>query len=289
MGKVFKALNKVMSDDGQRTAVPAPDHSPPAGIKKLNVAEPEFHANIPAGSSDEPRDTSAWDEKLVAFSDSSSSITESFRHLRTKILHPPSGRPLRKVLITSAIPGEGKSLICANLGISVAQGLEQHALLVDCDLRRSSLARLFAVHEQQGLVNYLLDGVDLGTLINKTGLRKLSLIPSGPKPVNPAELLDSQKVSRMFEELSSRYDDRFIFIDTPPLQAASETLVLAKQVDGIILVVRWGSSGRDQVRQMVDNLDRDKIIGVVFNGFESNVLSTKLSGYESYGHYGAGY
>ena len=280
-----------MSDDERRTAAPVLDQRPPSGSGISSIHEPKCQPSmpIPASSGEDPQDTSVWDEKLVAFSNSSSSITESFRHLRTKILHPPSGKPLRKVMITSAIPGEGKSLVCANLGISVAQGLEQHALLIDCDLRRSSLARIFAVPEEQGLVNYLLDGVDLGALIRKTGLRKLSLIPSGPKPINPAELLDSKKVGHMFDELSNRYDDRFIFIDTPPLQAASETLVLAKHVDGIIMVVRWGSAGRDQVKQMAENLDRDKIIGVVFNGYESNVLSTKLSGYESYGQYGAGY
>jgi Mrp family chromosome partitioning ATPase len=117
----------------------------------------------------------------------------------------------------------------------------------------------------------------------KTGMRKLSIIPSGSTPVNPAELLCSDKVGKMFAELDSRYDDRFIIIDTAPFGVASETAVLAKHVDGVVLVVRWGKSGRDQVKKMVEILGRDKIIGVVFNAYETNVLSSKVSGYYDYG------
>jgi capsular exopolysaccharide synthesis family protein len=240
-----------------------------------------------AADHDDGGDLSAWDEKLAILADSSSAMAESFRYLRTKILHPPSGQPLRRVLVTSAMPDEGKSLVCAALGISLAQGLEQHALLIDCDLRRSSLARLFAVKDEKGLVNYLRDGLEVSQLIRKTGLRKLSLIPSGAKPLNPAELLDSIAIGHLFEELSSRYDDRFTLIDTPPLQAASETAVLAKHVDGIILVTRWGRGGREQIKKLTATLDADKIIGVVFNGCETNFMSSKLSGYESYGQYGS--
>jgi capsular exopolysaccharide synthesis family protein len=169
------------------------------------------------------------------------------------------------------------------LGISIAQGLDEHALLVGCDLRRSKLASLFNIKNSRGLVDHLSNEVDLGQLIMKTGMRKLSIIPSGSTPVNPAELLCSDKVGKMFAELDSRYDDRFIIIDTAPFGVASETAVLAKHVDGVVLVVRWGKSGRDQVKKMVEILGRDKIIGVVFNAYETNVLSSKVSGYYDYG------
>jgi capsular exopolysaccharide synthesis family protein len=230
-----------------------------------------------------------WDEKLVAFSDPASALAENFRLLRTQVLYPPSGRPYKKILITSTEPGSGKSFVSANLGISIAQGLDQHALLVDCDLRRSRLASLFNCSATRGLVNYLRDNEDLGSLIVKTGMRKLSLIPSGPRPVNPAELLGSARVEAMIAELTSRYDDRFILFDTPPTQAASETAVLAKHVDGIILVVRWGGGARGPLKQLADSLGRDKIIGVVFNAYEANVLSAKVTGYDEYGQYTGSY
>jgi len=205
------------------------------------------------------------------------------------VLYPASGKPYKKIMITSTVPGSGKSFVCANLGISMAQGLDQHALMVDCDLRRSRLASLFNCHNDKGLVDYLQDGEDLGRLIVKTGMRKLSIIPRGRRPTNPAELLGSAKVEGMFAELASRYDDRFILIDTPPTLAASETAVLSQHVDGIILVVRWGLGARAPIKQLVESLGQDKIIGVVFNAYEANALSAKMSGYDEYGQYAGGY
>ncbi len=291
MGKVFKALNKAMSNP-EETVSPPPPASPAPSVKAerqepITAQKPEVPSVSAAGNTDNTSGVNNWDEKLVAFSAPSSIITENIRHLRNRILHPPSGGPaLRRVMVTSALPGEGKSMLCANLAISMAQGLEQHALLVDCDLRRSSLAQMLAVDNSQGLSNFLQHDRKLGEVIRQTGLRKLSLLPSGPTPMNPAELLDSKRVGEMFDELSNRYDDRFIIIDTPPLPMAAETTVLAHQVDGIIIVVRWGRAAREQVRQMAENLKKDKIIGVVFNAFEKDILSAKLTGYDSYGHYG---
>ncbi|MFW8601099.1 CpsD/CapB family tyrosine-protein kinase [Desulfobacterota bacterium M19] len=287
MGKVFKALNKAMSNP-EESVLPPPS-APGPSVKTERQPTPP-RVEIPAGTMGSMDNTSGvnnWDEKLLAFSAPSSIITENIRHLRNRILHPPSGGPaLRRVMVTSALPGEGKSMLCANLAISMAQGLEQHALLVDCDLRRSSLAQMLAVNNSQGLSNFLQHDRELGEVILQTELQKLALLPSGPRPMNPAELLDSKRVGEMFDELSNRYDDRFIIIDTPPLPMAAETTVLAKQVDGIIIVVRWGKAAREQVRQMTENLKKDKVIGVVFNAFERNILSAKLTGYEPYGHYG---
>ncbi len=287
MGKVFKALNKAMSNPEE--SISAPPSTPGPSVKTERQPAPP-KVEVPSatmGSMDNTTGINNWDEKLVAFSAPSSVITENIRHLRNRILHPPSGGPaLRRVMVTSALPGEGKSMLCSNLAISMAQGLEQHALLVDCDLRRSSLAQMLAVNNSQGLSNFLQHDRELGEVIRQTGLEKLTLLPSGPRPMNPAELLDSKRVGEMFDELSNRYDDRFIIIDTPPLPMAAETTVLAKQVDGIIIVVRWGRAAREQVRQMTENLKKDKIIGVVFNAFEKDILSAKLTGYEPYGHYG---
>jgi len=301
VGKVFKALHKSLADSpetGNNQALTGSASTREIGSDLLEGVQQTSVSPRPAAVSPPARTPESvqealvgvdgWDEKLVVFSDSSSALAENFRLLRTQILYPPAGQPLKKILITSTVPGSGKSFISANLGISLAQGLDQHALLVDCDLRRSRLGSLFNCRATRGLVNYLRDGEDLGSLIVKTGMRKLSLIPSGPPPSNPAELLGSSKVETMFAELASRYDDRFIIIDTPPTQAASETAVLAKHVDGVILVVRWGIGARAPVKQVIDSLG-DKIIGIVFNAYEANVLSAKVSGYDEYGQYAGSY
>ena len=297
MGKVFQALNKAQSSEKASSAnqdllrdedfrATDPEMTGVEGSDNHATEKDATHLNsdpILCGEADQPISPADWDEKIVAFFDQSIGLSEDIRRLRSKIIHPSHGKPLRKILVTSMEPGEGKSFVCSALGISIAQSLEEHALLVGCDLRRSRLASIFNLKSTCGLVNHLSDGADLGQLIMKTGMRKLSIIPSGPTPVNPSELLCSEKVGTMFAELDSRYDDRFTIIDTAPFAVASEVAVLAKHVDGIVLVVRWGRAGRDQVKKMVESLGRDKILGVVFNGYVTNVLSSKVSGYYDYG------
>ncbi|HET98173.1 MAG TPA: polysaccharide biosynthesis tyrosine autokinase, partial [Desulfurivibrio alkaliphilus] len=220
------------------------------------------------------------DQRLVAALGAASGVAEEFRRLRTRILHPAAGtRPARTILVVSAAPGEGKTFVCAGLAISLAQGVEEHALAVDCDLRHPSLAAMFGLdNDQLGLADHLRDGVDLGRLIRKSGLDKLSVIPSGAPPANPAELLGSEKLAAMIREVAARYPDRYILIDSPPLQMAAETAILAGLVDGVVLVVRAGKSRRDDVGQLVETIGPDKIIGVVFNAYRSSPLERRLSG-----------
>lgn len=296
MGKVFKALNKfkgasqeIDSASGNNLEnMPigaSSDPSPPAPSVKVeqqpdsDLIRVAAHPNL--------TNSGKWDEKLLTFSEPGSVFSENIRKLRTRILHPDSGKTLKKILVTSALPGAGKSFTCANLGIAIAQGLEHHALLVDCDLRRPNLAALFGVPSQDGsgLVNYLRDAEDLGGLIMKTGMEKLSIIPAGSPPSNPAEILGTTRVGQMFAELENRYDDRYIIIDTPPAMLANEVLVLARHADAVIVVVRWGGGGKEQVKQLVDSIDSDKLIGVVFNGYQANLFSAQLSGYDEYAQY----
>jgi len=301
VGKVFKALHKSLADEqdlenaqGETAAglTRRAEQNQKVEGRKGAIGS-DVSTRQPVSSRTPLRESltgiDGWDEKLVVFSFPSTPLAENFRLLRTQILHPGSGKAYKKILITSIAPGSGKSFVCANLGISIAQGLDQHALMVDCDLRRSRLASLFNCQASRGVVDYLQDGEDLGRLIVNTGMRKLSVLPSGLRPINPAELLGSMKVEKMLTELENRYDDRFILIDTPPVLVASETAVLAKHADGIILVVRWGIGGRASIKQLVESIGNDKIIGVVFNAYESNMLSAKMSGYDEYSHYAGSY
>ena len=163
--------------------------------------------------------------------------------------------------------------------------MSHHALLVDCDLRKPTLAGLFGQTDDHGLSDYLQNKADLSDLIRKTGMPKLSFIAGGPTPINPAELLDSQKMSVLIKELASRYSDRFILFDTPPSIVASETMVLSRYVDGVIIVVRWGESDRAEIKRLVDAIGRDKIIGIVFNAYEKSSIEKFLSNKRTYGNY----
>jgi protein-tyrosine kinase len=234
----------------------------------------------------------AWDERLTNVMHSSTGVAESIRILRSRILHPQDGRERpQTIMITSSAPQEGKSFVSANLAVTMARGLDQYSLLVDCDLRRPSQAKLFGLSSvcKRGLSDYLKEDCDLSEFIYKTSVEKLSILASGAPPVNPAELLSSERMARLVDELSGRYSDRFIIFDSPPYHIASEAGVLAKEVDGVVLVVGYGKSDRSQVKSMVELIGAEKIIGVVFNGMKSSYIQKKVfASYDSYGgYYGA--
>lgn len=276
MGKVFEALEKAdydingFGDNNSNTEVPPEEQDRQAEGSSLLVDEKIIQETETRGN---------WDERLDAVNAYSSHLSESFRMLRSRILYPDDGsKPPKTILITSSAPGEGKSFVAANLGIVIAQGVDQHAMCVGCDLRKPALAKLFGMSSRYGLADYLQDLAPLDKLIQPTSVEGLSLLPAGRPPNNPAELLGSWKMKQLVQELSKRYDDRYIVFDSPPMQAVSETLVLTRQVDGVVLVVHWGGSNKSQVKKLVENIGRNKIIGVVFNGFKSNIIESKVLG-----------
>ena len=224
------------------------------------------------------------EERLRYAIDKHSGVPESIAKLRTKILYPDSDEHISSIMISSCSAQEGKSFVCANLGISIAHSMERHALMVDCDLRRPSLQNLLGLKHKKGLTNYLQNKDNLSELIQPTRLSKLSILPSGPPPRNPAELVSSHKMSTLLDEVKLRYNDRLILLDSPPFLAASETLVLAQQVDKVILVVRWGKSARESIKKMVEAIGKSKIIGIVFNAYEMNIIDRKVQGlsYQDY-------
>lgn len=283
MGKVFRALEKSQEGYTAETTEGGKMMDPEESSQDREcLAETEQ----PQSSAREILQTGRWNEKILMVTSSSGRLPESFRVLRSRILHPPDEeKRLRTILITSTAPGEGKSFVTANLGISLARGMDQYCLVVDCDLRRPTLAALFGMSNAPGLSDYLQSRCDIPGIIKKTSVDKLTLLGSGSPPVNPSELLCSSRMQELVHELSLRYKDRLVLFDSPPEQAASETSVLAKQVDGVVVVVRWGASGRDHIKRLVENIGREKIIGVVFNGIKTNIVESKvLDHYDHYYH-----
>lgn len=231
-----------------------------------------------------------WDERLNTIANNSPLAVEAFRVLRSQILFPEDGRPSpRTIMVASSASGEGKSMVSANLALAIARGLDQYALLVDCDLRRPSLANDLGLGSvgKRGLADYLRGEAEIGQLILKSSVQKLSIIPSGPPPVNPSELLSSDRMSDLIEELHNRYNDRFVIFDSPPFQAAAEASVLSKAVEGVVVVVGYGKSDRRKVKAMIDAIGTEKVYGVVFNAMKENYLNNKL--FDSYGKYDSYY
>lgn len=210
----------------------------------------------------------SFDPKLIACLTPGSVDAEKFKILKGQILFAKKESPIRTIMITSAFPNEGKTFTASNLAVSLAQGINEHALLVDCDFRRPTLHKMFGYSNNVGLQEFLTGKKELPDLLIRTKIDKLSLLTAGTLPPNPSELLSSSKVRELFEELKTRYHDRYIVIDAAPSHGVSEVNILAKYVDAVIFVVMHGQTPRDIVKESIEKIGRENILGIVFNGHD---------------------
>ena len=210
--------------------------------------------------------TGETDPLLVALSDTQSTIAEQFKLLRAKIFCREKACRSLAIMITSAQSLDGKSVVAANLAVTIAQGINEHVLLVDCDLRQPSLHQLFGMQPCDGIREYLENGTSIAPYLQKTKVNKLTLLPAGKPPPNPSELLSSEKMRRLVEELRDRYQDRHIIFDVTPAGFAAEANFLATMMDNVLLVIRSGRTAMKPVMEAIDHIGRDRILGIVFNG-----------------------
>ncbi len=205
------------------------------------------------------------DPRLQLFIEPNAVAAEAFKMLRAKILTKNAASRPRSIMITSPQPMDGKTMVSANLAISIAKGINEYVVLVDCDLRRPSLHKLLGLEPAQGIREYLEEGTSVADYMVKTPIEKLTLLPSGKPPENPSELLSSEKMHHLVRELKERYEDRYIIFDATPAQFSAETSFLASMVDAVILVVRAGETAKALLLDAVEVIGRDKILGLVFN------------------------
>lgn len=228
------------------------------------------------------------DENLITLFKPGSFEAEQFKVLKTNLLFPVSGKPPRIMMVTSAAPEEGKSFVAANLAVSIAQNINDHVLLMDCDIRKPKIHKYFGFHSVPGLSEYLSQKTPLPSLLLKTEIDKLTILPAGKPPHNPSELLSSEQMSHLLQEVKAKYKDRYIIIDSPPPQLTAEAGALSRQVDGIILVIRSRNTSRDIIKEIVEMLGKEKILGVIFNRYDISILTYLGHGkYSNYNkHYG---
>ena len=250
----------------------------------LKKVEQEKNQELKADSPKTTQEDIVLDSKMISFFEPSSMAGEQFRKLRTRIIKPGTENTTKTILITSAMAGEGKSLVAINFAVSIAAELHSYALLVDCDLRNPTLSRWFGFDEANGLSNYLVGQVELPDILIKTTVDKLSIIPGGALQENPVELIGSQKMKSLVADLKARYADRYIILDSSPLLATTEPSVINEMVDGIIIVIRAGVTPRESVQQAIKLLDKKKIIGVVLNDleFKTEALIRRYFGSDRY-------
>lgn len=207
--------------------------------------------------------TSSSEQVLITLREPASAAAEAYRTLRTNILFSSLDKPIHTLLITSAEPTPEKSLTAANLAVTMAQA-EQRVLLVDCDLRQPMLHTIFGLVNDQGLTSAILDQ-EAPLAIQPTEVPGLSLLPSGPLPPRPADLLGSRRMEGLLHRLRQAAD--IVIFDTPPVQNVTDALVLSTRVDGVLLVVQAGRSRRDRVREARQKLEKVKanLLGVVLS------------------------
>lgn len=206
-----------------------------------------------------------YPEKLVALKQPRSPITEAFRVLRTNIQYSSIDKPIRTLLLTSPGPGEGKSVTLANLGVVIAQsGIK--VILVDTDLRRPSQHKLFGLSNRRGLTDAILHPLPgISEFLQKTEIDNLKLMTTGPLPPNPAELLTSERMLELIEELKSQAD--IVLFDSPPTLVVADAAILGSRLDGVILVNDVGRTRTNAARRAVEELRRVRahLLGTILN------------------------
>jgi capsular exopolysaccharide synthesis family protein len=201
--------------------------------------------------------------RLVYFTEPDSLAAEKFRFLGVRLRQLQQTRRLKKVLVTSTIPEEGKSLVSANLAGVLARR-KQRVLLIEGDMRRPTLAQQFGLGRLAGLAEWLQSGQQTPSNIYRLGGPGLWLMPAGEPPANPLELMQSGRLSQLMTQLSSQFD--WIIVDSPPLLPLADTTVWARLTDGTLLVAREGKSEKKQLQRGLEALKKSDLLGIVLNG-----------------------
>lgn len=201
--------------------------------------------------------------RMICLTDKESPAAEAFRLLGVRLRHLQQVRPLKMILITSTVPEEGKSMIAANLACSLAARTEQRILLLEGDVRRPSLSRVFGLGKNPGICEWLQGERSLMMCIYHLEGPELWILPAGSSPSNPLELVQSGRLSALMDQLAAYFD--WIIIDSPPVLPLADASVWTQLADGILLVTRQGTTQKKQLQKGLDTLDAKKVIGAVLN------------------------
>lgn len=215
-------------------------------------------------------------ESLITVSTPRSPISEAYRTLRTNLEFSSLDRPVKTMVVTSSGPEEGKSTTLANLAVTLAQA-EKKVILVDCDLRRPSQHQIFGLKNGVGLTTMVVDDEAMTTPpLQETQVPGLRLLPSGPLPPNPSELLGSRRMEEIIDVLSQRAD--IVLFDAPPIIAVTDAAVLSSKVDGVLLVISAGGTKRDHAQKAKALLEKVNahLVGAVLNNVK---IDTSLHRY----------
>lgn len=216
---------------------------------------------------------------LVTVTKTNSVVAEQFRTIRTNIQFSMIDQELKTIIFTSSGPWEGKSTVAANIA-SVFADQGKKVILIDADMRKPTIFRTFNISNEKGLSNLISSrNTELEDVVQFIESADLDVIPSGPIPPNPSELLNSRRMNEIIKDLENKYD--LVLFDMPPVVSVTDAQIMATKTDGVVFVVRRAIAHRDDVKHAKELLEmvQAKILGVVFNGAEKKTD-------RSYSYYG---
>lgn len=259
-----------------RTVKTTEDVQTASGAPVLGIVPILAESELPSND-DKARD-------LYVHQHPTSRVAECCRSLRTNIMFSAADRPLKTIVVSSANPREGKTTSVIYLGTTIAQS-GQRVLLIDTDMRRPRLHQSTGVSRQRGMSNLIVGDASYEDVIKTTEIPNLYVLPCGPLPPNPAELLMTKRFEAVLRELEGRFDR--IILDSPPLQAVTDAVVLSRLADGVILVVKAGKTLRDEVKRSVKHITdvNGALVGVILN--ELDIEDRRYGYYYQYYSYGA--
>lgn len=301
-------IEKAISKMGETPAVEAPQASEPIIAKTAEVSAPITPAAAQTGTIPGAGQSPVWHtvgaevsrigtmnvEKMrragmVTPDGERTQISEEFRLVKRPLLSNAfrrDGKAIKNgnmIMVTSALPGEGKTFTAINLATSIALERDQTVLLVDADVAKASIPEFLGIPYEKGLLDVLADeSVPLSDVLIRTQIENFSILPAGRRHRNSTELLASEAMRKLVEELANRYPDRIIIFDSPPLLATSEASVLAAHMGQIVMVVETGKTPQEALREALNHIEQCEFIGVVMNKGGSSVRD----GYGYYGSYG---
>ena len=250
MGKITDALKKAAEDRFER-------------IDKINKIKEQKEIVV------KKKGDSRVDSRIITYFDPKALITEQYKILRTNVLSAHKGKPLKVLAVTSSIHQEGKTVTSLNLAVTLAQSTKKpRVLLIDGDMRRGRLAKYLGIDHPEGLSDVLTGQKNVGEVLFNLDIENLTFMTSGPVPHNPVELLDSEAMSGVMDDLKRQFDH--IIIDTPPIISVTDAGIVGSRSDGVLMVIQAGRTQRGIVRRATELLHQShaEILGHVLTNIE---------------------
>lgn len=203
--------------------------------------------------------------KIINSCVSNYQVTDKFREIRTKLLQVSENKNFM-IMVTSVCKSGGASLVATNLAAAFSFDDSKTALLVDCNLRNPNLHNIIDINEGPGLTNYLEDmNINIDKIITQTGIKRLRLIPAGKNKESVSEYFTSRRMADFLQKIYERYNDRYIIIDAPSLGDSPDASILSELCDFVLVVAPYGKVTIPQIEKAIKAIDRNKLVGVVFN------------------------